>query len=201
MPTPEAGAVGGDKQFMTRWMDWYRTQYQQLNQRGAMLDDRSKQLDAREQALYTREKKMWEWVDDLTTRERSLGQRMQQQQQQRRPPRDGPDRRDRPYERRDRPYDSRYSQQSQQQQYPYQQSYPQQTQQQAWTAGYYQQGSTQYPSAYQQQQASYQAQAPAPINTSGQSSTDKEYKPDSPKEYSPDSPAYCPTSPQSRRKD
>lgn len=55
------------------WMQWYKTQYNQLNQQAAMLDQRTKRLDERESLLYEREKKMWGWSDDLTNREQSLG--------------------------------------------------------------------------------------------------------------------------------
>jgi len=57
----------------TKWMEYYRTQYAQLNQQAALQDQRAKQMDQREQMIYEREKKMWIWSDDLANREQVLG--------------------------------------------------------------------------------------------------------------------------------
>lgn len=72
-------------------MEWYKTQYNQLNQQAAALDQRSKLIDQREQALYEREKKIFAWMDDLAQREQILGN-MVKERFGRRPPYNGPPR-------------------------------------------------------------------------------------------------------------
>ena len=91
---PQLKAGQSNAEYSAQWMAYYKQQYQSLNQRAALLDERSKQLDERERMLYDRDKKMWAWLDDLTTRERSLGQQ-QMRDRERFPPRRPPPMRDR----------------------------------------------------------------------------------------------------------
>jgi len=199
-PSSQNGAVDPKA-----WMEWYRTQYDRLNQQASLMDTRSKQLDGREAMLYEREKKMWQWVDDLTSREQELGRQMKQHFRSRPPPPRDRDERHRDFRDRDRDdysrrrYDNPRDPRDARDTRAPVAGYPAPAQTTSGQSWYDQSGGARYDAFYAQYQQHAQPSASSsvqpPVHPSREALVPGAANRDTSGEYRPESPAYNPTSP------